>query len=378
MSSLAELREHGQSCWMDDLTREMIANGGLTRRVVEEGVSGVTSNPSIFAKAMELGDGYDGDIALAATHGETPQEIYEDLITTDVRSACDVLRPVYDKTHGADGFSSLEVSPHLAYDNEGSIEEARRLWKRVDRPNLFIKIPGTTAAVPAIEQLLFEGININITLLFSVAHYEAVADAYIRALERRVAAGRPLESVASVASFFLSRIDVLVDELLEQRVVRGRPAKDPDPKALLGKAAIANAKLAYRQLQRLLESSRWKVLAEKGARVQRLLWASTSTKNPRYPDLMYVEPLIGPYTINTMPEKTIAALEDHGRIADDTIERDLGEAERVMADLERLGISFDQVTAQLEREGVHKFIEAFEAISRELAARGEHALTRAR
>src|SRR6185437_14806090 len=186
-----------------------------------------------------------------------------------------------------------EVSPHLAYDSEGSMEEARRLWKRVDRANLFIKIPGTAAAVPAIEQLLFEGININITLLFSVAHYEAVADAYIRALERRAAAGRPLESVASVASFFLSRIDVLVDELLEQRIVRGRPAKDPDPRGLLGKAAIANAKLAYRQLQQLLASPRWNVLAEKGGRVQRLLWASTSTKNPRYPDLMYVEPLIG-------------------------------------------------------------------------------------
>ena len=377
MSSLARLLEHGQSCWMDDLTREMIAKGGLTRRVVDEGVSGVTSNPSIFAKAMQLGDGYEGDIALAAIHGEKPQEIYEDLITADVRSACDVLRSVYDRTHGADGFASLEVSPHLAYDSEASMEEARRLWKRVDRPNLFIKIPGTSAAVPAIEQLLFEGININITLLFSVAHYDAVAQAYIRALERRAAAGRSLEGVASVASFFLSRIDVLVDELLEQRIVPGKSRMDPDPRALLGKAAIANAKLAYRQLQRLLASARWQVLAEKGASVQRLLWASTSTKNPGYPDLMYVEPLIGPHTINTMPEKTIAALEDHGRVADETIERDVGEAERVMADLERLDISFDQVTAQLESEGVHKFIEAFDAISRELAARGEHALTRA-
>src|SRR6185437_1215375 len=233
MSSLAQLLEHGQSCWIDDLTREMIANGGLTRRVVDEGVSGVTSNPAIFAKAMQLGDGYEGDIALAATHGEKPQEIYEDLITAHVRSACDVLRPVYDRTRGADGFASLEVSPHLAYDSEASMEEARRLWKRVDRPNLFIKIPGTSAAVPAIEQLLFEGININITLLFSVAHYDAVAQAYIRALERRAAAGRSLEGVASVASFFLSRIDVLVDELLEQRIVPGKSRMDPDPKALL-------------------------------------------------------------------------------------------------------------------------------------------------
>src|SRR6185312_15494753 len=280
MSSLARLLEHGQSCWMDDLTREMIAKGGLTRRVVDEGVSGVTSNPSVFAKAMQLGDGYEGDIALAAIHGEKPQEIYEDLITADVRSACDVLRSVYDRTHGADGFASLEVSPHLAYDSEASMEEARRLWKRVDRPNLFIKIPGTSAAVPAIEELLFEGININITLLFSVAHYDAVAQAYIRALERRAAAGRSLEGVASVASFFLSRIDVLVDELLEQRIVPGKSRIDPDPRALLGKAAIANAKLAYRQLQRLLASARWQVLAEKGASVQRLLWASTSTKNP--------------------------------------------------------------------------------------------------
>ncbi|HEV7135377.1 MAG TPA: transaldolase, partial [Steroidobacteraceae bacterium] len=292
MSSLAQLLQHGQSCWMDDLTRRMIESGSLARRVGEEGLRGITSNPSIFAEAIERGDDYARDIADAAVRHETPQQIYEDLTVSDIQNACDVLRPVYEGTQGADGFASLEVSPHLAHDTQGSIEEARRLWRRVDRPNLFIKIPGTAAGVPAIEQLLFDGININVTLLFSVARFEAVAEAYMRALERRLAAKRPIEGVASVASFFLSRIDVLVDGLLEQRIVPGRPP-EPDPQALVGKAGIANAKLAYRKFHQNLASPRWKALAQKGARVQRVLWASTSTKNPRYPDLMYVEPLIG-------------------------------------------------------------------------------------
>jgi transaldolase len=367
MSSLAQLLQHGQSCWMDDLTRHMIESGSLARRVGEEGLRGITSNPTIFAEAIERGDGYAREIADAAARRETPKQVYEDLIVSDIQNACDVLRSVYEGTQGTDGFASLEVSPHLAHDTEGSIEEACRLWRRVDRPNLFIKIPGTAAGVPAIEQLLFDGININITLLFSVARFEAVAEAYMRALERRLAANRPIEGVASVASFFLSRIDVLVDELLEQRIAPGRPSAKPDPKALLGKAGIANAKLAYRKFRQNLASARWQVLARRGAGVQRVLWASTSTKNPHYPDLMYVEPLIGPFTINTMPQKTIAAFEDHGRIADDTVEQGVREAERVMADLERVGVAFDLVTTQLENEGVQKFIKAYDGLLGRLA-----------
>lgn len=373
MNPLMQLRNHGQSYWLDDLTRQMIASGELARRIGSEDLGGVTSNPSIFAKALQHGDGYAHEIADAAAHGESPQQIYEDLVTSDVRSACDLLRPVYDRTSGRDGFASLEVSPHLAFDARASIEEARRLWRQVDRPNLFIKIPGTVPGISAIEELLTEGININITLLFSVARYEAVADAYLRALERRISSGKPIEGIASVASFFLSRIDVLVDELLGQRIVPGAPSMVPDPRDLLGKVAIANAKLAYRKFRDILATRRWKALAEAGARVQRVLWASTSTKNPRYPDLMYVEPLVGPFTINTMPEETIAACREHGHIDRDTVEHDLPEAQRVMADLERLGISIDFVTTQLENEGIQKFIKAFDSVLVQLAEERDRA-----
>ncbi len=322
MNRTVELLAHGQSCWMDDLIRGMIRSGELARRVADEGVCGITSNPSIFAKAVTQSADYDEDIARAAEAGRSPVGIYEELIIADVRDACDILRPVYDDTTCKDGFVSLEVSPHLAYDTDASIEEARRLWRLVDRPNLFIKIPGTPAGVVAIEQLLFEGININITLLFSIARYEAGAEAYLRALERRLEAGRSIQHIASVASFFLSRIDVLVDRLLRHRIVPDCSPPDPDPRELLGRVAIANAKLAYQAFKHILESNRWIALAEKGARVQRMLWASTSTKEPSYPDLLYVEPLIGPMTINTMPRKTIAAFRDHGTVQD-TIEHGL-------------------------------------------------------
>ncbi|THK35577.1 transketolase [Ensifer sp. MPMI2T] len=373
MNRMIELSARGQSCWMDDLTRRMITNGELARRV-EQGLRGITSNPTIFEKAVAGAGDYDIDIAHAAAAGRSTSEIYEELITTDVRNACDMLRSVYEQSHGEDGFVSLEVSPHLAHATEASIREARRLWSIVDRPNLLIKIPGTAAGVPAIEQLLFEGININITLLFSIAGYEAVAQAYIRALERRLEAGRPIDNIASVASFFLSRIDVLVDELLLHRMVPDGDTKgDPDPERLLGKAAIANAKLAYRRFQRNLEGDRWKALADKGAHVQRMLWASTSTKNPDYHNLMYVEPLIGPLTVNTMPQKTIAALLDHGVIKD-TVGEGIEQAEKVMAELERVGIKFDQVTAQLENEGIQKFIEPFDSLMRQLDAKRERYL----
>jgi transketolase len=370
MNKMLELNAHGQSCWMDDLTRHMISTGELARRV-REGLRGITTNPTIFEKAIAEDGGYDRDIARAAADGRSVAEIYEDLITTDVRNACDILRPVFDQSGGMDGFVSLEVSPHLAHDTRASVDDARRLRTRVDRPNLFIKIPGTAAGVPAIEQLLFEGINVNITLLFSVARYEAVAEAYMRALERRLDAGQSIDTVASVASFFLSRIDILVNKLLHHRIVPdGGMRSDPDPEQLLGKAAIANAKLAYQSFKRILESDRWKKLADRGARVQRMLWASTSTKNPAFKDLMYVEPLIGRMTINTMPQKTIAALLDHG-VVEDTVEQGLEEARDVMAKLARLGVSFEQVAAQLENEGIEKFINPFDSLITRLAAKRE-------
>jgi transaldolase len=321
MNPLLELADHGQSYWLDDLTRDMLDDGALARRVAEEGLRGVTANPAIFHKAISGRDAYDADVRRAAHAGRTAKEIYEALAVSEVRRACDVLRPVYDASDNADGFVSLEVSPHLARNTAASVDEARRLWSAVDRPNLMIKIPGTIEGLPAIETLLVEGVNVNITLLFAVDRYEAVAEAYMRALERRLEAGRPIADVASVASFFLSRIDTLVDQLLAHRTTPdGDSAYEPHPKTLQGRIAIANAKVAYRILGKRLASDRWRALAAQGARPQRLLWASTSTKNPAYGDLMYVAPLIGPHTVNTMPERTIAAFADHGQ-ARDSVER---------------------------------------------------------
>ncbi|HZP89128.1 MAG TPA: transketolase [Burkholderiales bacterium] len=364
MNALLKLNDAGQSYWLDDLSREMLDSGELAQRVREQGLRGVTSNPTIFDKAIAAGSAYEDQLGQAAREGADAREIYELLTTTDVRRACDVLRPVFDATNGADGFVSLEVSPHLAHDTKGSIEEARRLASKVDRPNVMIKIPGTREGIGAIEQLLFEGINVNITLLFSVGRYEEVAEAYLRALERRLSAGQRLDSVASVASFFLSRIDVLVDELLAHRLrPDGSSAFDPNPRSLMGRSAIANAKFAYRLFQRIVSGERWKVLEANGARPQRLLWASTSTKNPSYRDVMYVEPLIGPCTINTMPEATIAAFADHG-VVEDTLTKGIDEAIRVMHGLRDLGIDFKQVTDQLENEGIQKFIDAYDALLR--------------
>jgi len=350
-NALRKLAVCGQSCWLDDLSRQMMREGELSR-LVALGVCGVTANPAILAKAIASGADSDTDIKQAAAASRTAPEIYEALVTTDIRGACDILRPVYER-RGADGYLSLEVSPLLADDTDGSIAEARRLWAAVDRPNLFIKIPGTKAGVPAIEELLFEGININITLLFSVERYEAVANAYLKALERRVAAGQRVDGIASVASFFLSRIDVLVDGLLASRA-------EANARELRGKVAIANAKLAYRSMKRVFGTHRWEALQASGAGIQRLLWASTSTKNPDYPDLMYVEPLIGPMTVNTMTEPTIAALLDHGRIAADTVEQGIEDANRIMGDLDRVNIRFADIAEQLERGGVQKFVEALE------------------
>lgn len=357
MSALLDLAKLGQSYWLDDLSRPMIESGELLRRVREEGLTGVTVNPAIFRAAIHASDAYDEQIDELA--GQSAERIYEALVVTDVREACDILRSVYDRTEGRDGFVSLEVSPHLARDAAASIAEARRFWQAVGRPNLLIKIPGTAEGVPAIEALLFEGINVNITLLFAVDRYEEVARAYMSALERRKAADVRLDSVASVASFFLSRIDTAVDKQLRQRMANGSPQAE----RLLGKVAIANARLAYRRFRELLSSARWHSLEAVGARPQRLLWASTSTKDPAYDDLMYVEPLIGPDTITTLPRKTSAAFAERGKAAS-TLEKGLDEAEAVLHELAALGIDLRRVTDRLLDEGVAKFIESFDDILR--------------
>lgn len=371
MNPLPQLHDYGQSYWLDNLSRGMIQSGDLERRVRTEALRGITSNPATFQKAILRHEGYDEPIREAARSGLTAQQIYDQLITEDVQAACDILRPVYDESGEREGFVSLEVSPHLARQSEASVEEARRLHAVVDRPNVMIKIPGTEEGLPAIEQLLFEGIAVNITLLFSIEAYGKVAKAYLRALERRQEAGLPLHGVNSVASFFLSRIDSAIDEKLEAMTdpeVAIHTA-DPRPVDLRGKTAIASAKLAYQHFQRLLATERWRSLARKGAHPQRLLWASTSTKNPKYSDVMYVEPLIGPETVNTMTAETIAAFADHGR-ADRTIENGVDEARQVLKDLPKLGIDLSAVTRQLLDAGIQKFIEPYDETLRLIAEKG--------
>ena len=364
MKPLLRLIECGHSYWLDNLTRGMIKSGDLERRVREEGLRGVTSNPAIFHKAIAGSEDYDPQIKGLVAAGKDVAEIYERLVVTDVRDACDVLRPVYDASEGVDGFVSLEVSPHLAHETEGTMLEARRLFQAVRRPNLLIKIPGAPEGIPAIEEMLYEGININITLLFAIERYEAVAGAYLRALERRLAQGKGVNRLASVASFFLSRIDVLTDQLLGD-LIKAKP--EPEAERLLGRFAIANAKLAYQSFKSMVAGDRWRRLVGKGARVQRLLWASTSTKNPRYSDVYYVEPLIGVDTVNTMPNETIAAFADHGKVVKDAVEAGIEEARRVPADLRAVSVDPDRVTEQLLREGVQKFIEPFDKLMEALA-----------
>ncbi|MGW8282815.1 MAG: bifunctional transaldolase/phosoglucose isomerase, partial [Gemmatimonadota bacterium] len=361
MESLFELLENGQSYWLDNLTRDMIRDGSLARRVESQGLRGVTSNPAIFHKAIAGGSLYESQIRDLAESGVSVAGIYEELAVTDVREACDILRPVWQSSDGVDGYVSLEVSPHLVHDTGASIEEALRLWGSVDRPNLMVKIPGTPAGIPAIEELLFDGVNINVTLLFSIPAYEAVAEAYIRALTRRQEADRPLGTVASVASFFLSRIDVLVDSLLAHRI--DRSTADPEgPAALFGRAAIASAKLAYQSFEERMGREDWAQLAGHGARPQRLLWASTSTKNPLYDATRYVEPLIGPHTVNTMPEVTIEAFGRSGEIRPGAVREGVEEAARVFSRLAEVGIDMDAVCEQLVNEGADKFLDPFDRL----------------
>lgn len=365
---LLQLREQGQSFWLDNLTRTKLRDGELARRVEEEGLGGVTSNPAIFDKAFSGKDGYDEQIEKLAARGLGAREIYETIAVQDVQSACDVLRQVYDETEGRDGFVSLEVSPYLAYDSEATLRHARHLNGAVARPNVMIKIPATEAGLPVIEEALYEGINVNITLLFSVRRYGKVARAYLQALERRLAAGRTVHDVASVASFFLSRIDVMTDRLLSYRLKEDGGAEEGDPGRLFGRAALASARRAYELFGEIFGGERWREMEDAGARVQRLLWASTSNKNPLCDDLRYVEPLIAPHTVNTMPDRTASEFRRRGRVAR-TLEAKAPEADRVISDLADLGIDVEDVADRLEAEGVQKFVDPFDDLLGTLARR---------
>jgi transaldolase / glucose-6-phosphate isomerase len=359
---LLDLKKLGQSIWLDSIRRTHITSGGLKKLIDDDGLTGETSNPAIFEKAIAGSNDYDDDMRDLIAAGKSALEIYEALAIKDVQTACDVFRPVYDVTQGADGFVSLEVSPKLARDTNGTIAEAKRLFAAVDRPNVMIKIPGTKEGVPAIEECLYSGLNINVTLLFAIEAHEAVAWAYVRALERRAAEGKPVDRIASVASFFVSRIDTLGDKLIVEKI---RATNDHALKvkleSLQGKAAIANAKLAYQLYKTVFGDKRFLALKKKGARVQRPLWASTSTKNPNYPDTLYVDTLIGPDTINTLPAETIDAVRDHGKVYP-TIEVDVTGAKQQLADLESLGISLKAITDQVLDEGVVKFEQAFDQL----------------
>jgi transaldolase len=368
MNTLIDLLETGQSYWLDNLTRGKITTGELKKRVEEQGLRGITSNPSIFNKAISAGQDYDGQISALVKEGKNPEQIYDALTIKDVQDACDILNPVYEQSYGADGFVSLEVPPYLARDTEGTMKEARRLYGAVGKQNCLIKIPGTKEGIPAIEQMLYEGININITLLFSVDRYVEVAQAYIRAIERSAREGKPIDRVISVASVFISRIDVLTDQLLDQYIIPAGENKNTDQINLLsGRAGIATARLCYQRFKEIFSDDNWKKLEEKSAHVQRPLWASTSNKDLQYDDLRYVESLIGNNTVNTLPDETVAAFADHGSIKKDAIEQELEQANELFGELKHLGIDISFITQQLENEGVQKFTESYNKLISNLA-----------
>jgi transaldolase len=362
---LLGIRGLGQSVWLDQLSRSLISSGGLKRLIDEDGLRGVTTNPTIFHGAIADSDDYDGAIADLARAGQDVKQIYQSLTVGDVQRAADEFRSLYESSGGEHGFVSLEVNPHLAYQTEATIEEAHRLWSAVDRPNVFIKVPGTEPGLAAIRQLIAAGINVNVTLLFGLPRYHRVAEAYLAGLEDLAAAGRPLDGVRSVASFFLSRIDVLVDPQLEAVVKAGDDRAELADR-LRGQVATTSAKLAYQIYKQIFGQERFASLAARGARPQRVLWASTSTKNPDYSDVKYVEPLIGAETINTMPLKTLDAYRDHGR-PEARLERDLDNAQEVLAGLAEVGIDLKEVTEQLEQEGVEKFNRPYDSLMATLA-----------
>lgn len=370
---LKQLATFGQSIWLDYIRRDLISSGRLRRMIEEDGLRGMTSNPSIFEKAIADSHDYDEDIRASALTADGADAIYEILSQRDVQSAADEFRSLYNKSDGEDGYVSLEVNPHLAHDTKGTIEEARRLWAALARPNVFIKVPATAKGLPAIQQLISEGISVNVTLLFGLPRYREVAEAYIAGIEARAAQGKPVKHVASVASFFVSRIDALVDPLLEKLIAQGGTEADL-AKCAHGQTAIASAKLAYQIYKEIFGSDRFKKLAAQGARAQRLLWASTSTKNPNYSDVKYVESLVGPGTVNTAPPETLDAYRDHGE-PEARVEQNIEEARQVLERLPDLGINIDEVTRQLENEGVEKFNQPFDKLMETLVRRSSRQST---
>jgi len=366
---LLEIKEYGQSIWMDNLTRDLVQSGELKDLVENKGICGITSNPAIFEKAINGNVIYDADIE-AGIRAELPiYKIYESLVFKDIRDACDILRSVYDASDGLDGYVSIEVPPTIAHDTQATINEARRYYQEIGRDNVMIKIPGTNEGLPAVEQVIAEGINVNVTLLFSVQSYIETAWAYIRGLEKRVAAGKDISKISSVASFFLSRIDSNIDGKIDEKLKAGvdRIEKEAKLRAVRGKVAIANAKIAYQEYKKIIQSDRWQALAAKGANVQRLLWASTSTKDPNYSDVMYVNELIGPETVNTLPPNTIDACADHCDVAN-RVESDVDEAYQLIESLKDpdVDINIDQVMDELLVEGIDKFVKPFESLMKSL------------
>ena len=362
---LQRLHDAGVSIWLDFIEREILRNGELQRRIRDESLTGMTSNPTIFEKALAEGNAYDDQIRTAS--GDfTAVELFELIATTDVRDACDIFRDVYDAQEGTDGFVSIEVSPAMAHNLLGTISEAQRLWSTVDRPNVMVKVPGTVEGAEAVRQLTAAGVNVNITLLFALEAYRSVVEAYMAGLEDRVAQGKEIAGIASVASFFVSRVDTETDKRLDALSKNASAEQRQQIDRLRGKAAIANAKRAYRIFQKEFSSARWKKLEARGATVQRVLWASTSTKNPAYRDVMYVEELIGPHTVNTMPPQTVDAFDDHG-VVDRTVDKNVDAADRVIADLGKLGISIDDVTNKLLVDGLASFQKSYDTLIAGLA-----------
>ncbi|MEO8961841.1 MAG: transaldolase [Ginsengibacter sp.] len=348
MNRMQNIHDLGQSIWLDSFDRKLMDSGELQKLIDEDALCGITSNPSIFEKAVTSSSDYDEDIRKLAKEDKSDEEIFFGFATSDIQRAADILRPVYDEAKGTDGFVSLEVSPHLANDTEGTIKQARELWKTLDRKNVMIKIPGTKEGLPAIKQCISEGININITLLFGLPRYREVTEAYISGIEDRLKNNQSIDHIASVASFFLSRIDVLLDPILKEKKLD----------ALVGEVAIASAKKAYEIYKEIFFSDRFRNLEKKGAKKQKVLWASTSAKDPSFSDVKYVEALIGPNTINTLPMETIDAFRDHGN-AQDHLENNLMKATQELQQLEDNGINIDEITQQLEEEGVQKFNKAY-------------------
>jgi len=372
---LQKLREIGQSFWLDNLSRNLINSGELKRLIAEDGITGITSNPTIFQKAISGSKDYDASLRSMLEKGTREEkELFLGLALEDISRAADLLWPVYRKSGGLDGFVSIEVSPDLAYDTQKTIAEARRLFSTIGKKNVLVKVPGTKPGLPAIEQLTAEGVNVNVTLLFSVRRYEEIAEAFIRGLEKRARQREPIDEICSVASFFVSRVDTLVDKMLEARLSSATSEADQKKiKSLLGKAAVANAKIAYRKYKEIFSGKRFLALTR--AHVQRILWGSTGTKNPSYSDIKYVEELIGSDSINTLPDATLKAFLDHGRVRIN-IGDGLDEAERLFAELRSVGVDVNQVTEELEKEGVKLFSDSFSLLLKEIAQKRDSFLTK--